>query len=173
MNVVLCCQNMPILVHTDVAAVISASVCLGWQQQHIPWHKATHAWFSVLIVRLSVPVSVYLAEAAGPAGRPHDGLRWVCRSGPITPPHWCLSAWELSHSRFLWEGEVRKQLKTQVLLLLWLYCRKMCLQVRRAMWVFSFLTNVSCGSCLIQDVGVTGWVLSHQNHTQVGSLVAR
>ena len=34
------------------------------------------------------------------------------------------------------------------------------------------LTDISGSSCLIQDVGVTGWIFSHQNHTQMGSPVA-
>lgn len=53
-------------------------------------------------------VSLYLAKAAEPAGRRHDGLCWVCRSNPTTPPHWCLSAWGWFRSIFLWEVQVWK-----------------------------------------------------------------
>lgn len=35
----------------------------------------------------------------------------------------------------------------------------------------SLLTNVSCGSCLIQDIRVTGRIVPYQDHTQMGSPV--
>lgn len=108
--------------------------------------------------------SVYPGEAAAPGGHQHDDLCWAYRWGLITPPHWCLNAWGSFHCWFLWEVEkVRKQTTPGV----WIRVLHAHFESKS----FSLLTNISGSSCLIQDVRVTGRIVSYQDHTQVRSPV--